>query len=49
MVVSPKESDEVTSKVLKILHEYKCSVKKVEVKEPSLEDVFIQLTGKSGF
>ncbi|MHA1834711.1 MAG: ATP-binding cassette domain-containing protein [Candidatus Baldrarchaeia archaeon] len=49
LVIPPTESDEITSKVLKILHEYKCSVKKVEVKEPSLEDVFIQLTGKSGF
>jgi len=49
VVAPPSKSDEITSKVLKVLHEYKCSVKKVEVKEPSLEDVFIQLTGKKGF
>jgi len=49
IVVPPRESDEITSKVLRILHEYKCSVKRVEVREPTLEDVFIQLTGKTGF
>lgn len=49
IVISPKESGEITSLVLKLLHNHKCSVKRVEIKEPTLEDVFIQLTGKTGF
>ena len=49
VVIPPKESDEATSKILRLLHEYKCSVRRVEVKEPTLEDVFIQLTGRKGF
>jgi len=49
VVVPPGEIDEVTAKALKILHEHKCSVRRVEIKEPTLEDVFIKLTGKTGF
>ena len=49
VVIPPKESDEATSKILRLLHEYKCSVRRVEVREPTLEDVFIQLTGRKGF
>lgn len=49
VITPPNESGEVTSEVLKLLHEKKCNVRKVEIKEPTLEDVFIQLTGKTGF
>ncbi len=49
-IVSPSdEVDEVTSRTLRILHDHKCSVRRIEVKEPTLEDVFIKLTGRTGF
>jgi len=49
VVTPPSESRDVTSAVLKLLHENRCSIRRVEVKEPTLEDVFIQLTGRTGF
>ncbi len=49
VVVPPGDAGEATSKALRVLHEHKCSVRRVEIKEPTLEDVFIKLTGKTGF
>ena len=49
MVQSPERIEETTSRVLEILHRRGCRVRRVEVKEPTLEDVFIHLTGKTGF
>ena len=49
-ILSPPDTvDETTSRALKSLYDQKCNVRKVEVKQPSLEDVFIKLTGKTGF
>jgi len=49
VVVPPGNVDEITAKALRVLHEHKCSVRRVEIREPTLEDVFIKLTGKTGF
>ncbi len=49
VVQSPERIEETTSMVLDILHKGRCRVRRVEVKEPTLEDVFIHLTGKTGF
>ncbi len=49
-VVQPPEGmEDITSTVLDILHRNGCKIRRVEVKEPNLEDVFIQLTGRKGF
>ncbi len=48
VLASPEERDEVTSAILGELHGRGCSVRRVEIREPSLEDVFISLTGKTG-
>ncbi len=49
-VVQPLERvEETTSRVLDILHRKGCKIRRVEVKEPNLEDVFIHLTGRKGF
>ncbi|RLF17293.1 MAG: ABC transporter ATP-binding protein [Thermoprotei archaeon] len=49
LVINVNSVDEITSMALKILHEMKCKVRRVDVKEPTLEDVFIKLTGRRGF
>lgn len=49
VVQTPDKVEETTSKILDLLHERGCKVRRVEIKEPSLEDVFIQLTGRTGF
>jgi len=49
IVQPPERIEETTSRVLDILHKNGCKVRRVEVKEPSLEDVFIHLTGRTGF
>ncbi len=49
VIQSPDAMEELTSKVLNLLHERSCRVRRVEIKEPTLEDVFISLTGKKGF
>jgi len=48
-LLEPKEVDQATPRILTELHSLKCRVNRVEVKTPSLEDVFIKLTGKKGF
>ncbi len=45
VVLSPKERETITQRVLETLHKLGCSVRRIEVKEPTLEDVFIELTG----
>ncbi len=48
-VVTPSnEVDDYTSRLLKALHENSCSVLRVKVKRPTLEDVFIKLTKGEG-
>ena len=47
-IVPSNEVDEATAKILARLHETKCKILEVKVSEPSLEDVFIKLTGKGG-
>lgn len=49
IVQSPESVEETTSKVLSLLHSMRCGIRRVEVSEPTLEDVFIQLTGRTGF
>ncbi len=49
IVQSPERVEETTSKVLSLLHSMRCGIRRVEVSEPTLEDVFIQLTGRAGF
>ncbi len=45
VVLSPKERETIKQRVLETLHKLGCSVRRIEVKEPTLEDVFIELTG----
>jgi ABC-2 type transport system ATP-binding protein len=44
VLTKPSERDEVTQELLLRLQKLGCSVKRVEVREPNLEDVFIELT-----
>ncbi|RLE61277.1 MAG: ABC transporter ATP-binding protein [Thermoprotei archaeon] len=49
LIVPPNRVEELTSISVRLLHKLGCSVRRVEVKEPTLEDVFIKITGKKGF
>ncbi len=44
-VLKPSEKEQATQEMLRKLHSMGCSVRRIEVKEPTLEDVFIELTG----
>ncbi len=45
VVMKPSEKEQATQEMLRKLHSMGCSVRRIEVKEPTLEDVFIELTG----
>jgi len=45
VVMRPLEKEQATQEMLRRLHSMGCSVRRIEVKEPTLEDVFIELTG----
>ncbi len=45
-VISSRDKEEITQEILRKLHSLGCSVRRIEVKEPTLEDVFIELTGR---
>ncbi len=45
VVMKPSEKEQATQEMLRKLHSIGCSVRRIEVKEPTLEDVFIELTG----
>lgn len=47
-IVSSNEREKMTQALLSKLHSMGCSVKRVEVKEPTLEDAFIELTKEGG-
>ncbi len=49
IVQPPERVEETTSRVLSLLHSMRCGIRRVEVSEPTLEDVFVQLTGRTGF
>ncbi len=49
VVQPPERVEEITARVLSLLHSMRCGVRRVEMSEPTLEDVFIQLTGRRGF
>ncbi|MDK2371762.1 MAG: ABC transporter ATP-binding protein [Candidatus Korarchaeota archaeon] len=45
VVMRSLEKEQATQEMLRRLHSMGCSVRRIEVKEPTLEDVFIELTG----
>lgn len=45
VVVDPAEKEILTQEILRKLYSMGCSVRRIDVKGPSLEDVFIELTG----
>jgi len=48
VVVPASEVEDATARILRFLYDNGCSVRKIEVKEPTLEDVFILVTGRGG-
>ncbi len=49
IMIRPQEKEAVTAEALKALHSRGVDVRRVEVKEPTLEEVFVKLTGRRGF
>ncbi|MEM0041446.1 MAG: ABC transporter ATP-binding protein [Candidatus Korarchaeum sp.] len=44
VITTPSEREKLTQALLSKLHSLGCGVRRVEVREPSLEDVFVELT-----